>query len=140
MREHVYAAYDAKDESLLTTDYERELYGYMTSWLSEGTKNENFATNWGQYMSRLGKEMGIALGLRARETGNYEPNYFYGPTTEAESRYSSTLSDMASQFVNDFIMGNKTEADWATFKTQYLEAGGQAVQDAINAQYAEITK
>lgn len=140
VREHVYAAYDAKDEGLLTTDYERELYGYMTSWLSEGTKNENFATNWGQYMSRLGKEMGIALGLRARETGNYEPNYFYGPTTEAESRYSSTLSDMASQFVNDFIMGNKTEADWATFKTQYLEAGGQAVQDAINAQYAEITK
>lgn len=140
VREHVYAAYDAKDESLLTTDYERELYGYMTSWLSEGTKAENFANAWGQYESRLGKEMGIALGLRARETGNYEPNYFYGPTTEAESRYSSTLSDMASQFVNDFIMGNKTEADWATFKTQYLEAGGQAVQDAINAQYAEITK
>lgn len=140
IRENVWAAYDAKDTNLLTTDYERELYGYMDDWFTNGVESDNLTNSWGQYKSRLTKDMGIAVGLRARETGYYETNYFYGPTTEAESRSASTLSDLTSQFVIQYILGEKTEADWQSFKDQYNKLGGEEIAKAINEQYAAITQ
>ena len=140
IRENVWAAYDAKDTNLLTTDYERELYGYMDDWFTNGVESDNLINSWGQYKSRLTKDMGIAVGLRARETGYYETNYFYGPTTEAESRSASTLSDLTSQFVIQYILGEKTEADWQSFKDQYNKLGGEEIAKAINEQYAAITQ
>lgn len=140
IRENVWAAYDAKDTNLLTTDYERELYGYMDDWFTNGVESDNLTNSWGQYKSRLTKDMGIAVGLRARETGYYETNYFYGPTTEAESRSASTLSDLTSQFVIQYILGEKTEADWQSFKDQYNKLGGEDIAKAINEQYAAITQ
>ena len=140
IRENVWAAYDAKDTNLLTTDYERELYGYMDDWFTNGVESDNLGNAWGQYKSRLTKDMGIAVGLRARETGFYETNYFYGPTTEAESRSASTLSDLTSQFVIQYILGEKTEADWQSFKDQYNKLGGEEIAKAINEQYAAITQ
>lgn len=140
IREHVWAAYDAKDTNLLTTDYERELYGYMDDWFTNGVESDNLGNAWGQYKSRLTKDMGIAVGLRARETGYYETNYFYGPTTDAESRSASTLSDLTTQFVIQYILGEKTEADWQSFKDQYNKLGGEDIAKAINEQYAAITQ
>lgn len=140
IRENVWAAYDAKDTNLLTTDYERELYGYMDDWFTNGVESDNLTNSWGQYKSRLTKDMGIAVGLRARETGYYETNYFYGPTTEAESRSASTLSDLTTQFVIQYILGEKTEADWQSFKDQYNKLGGEDIAKAINEQYAAITQ
>ena len=140
IREHVWAAYDAKDTNLLTTDYERELYGYMDDWFTNGVESDNLGNAWGQYKSRLPKDMGSAVGLRARETGYYETNYFYGPTTDAESRSASTLSDLTTQFVIQYILGEKTEADWQSFKDQYNKLGGEDIAKAINEQYAAITQ
>ena len=140
IRENVWAAYDAKDTNLLTTDYERELYGYMDDWFTNGVESDNLGNAWGQYKSRLTKDMGIAVGLRARETGFYETNYFYGPTTEAESRSASTLSDLTSQFVIQYILGEKTEADWQSFKDQYNKLGGEEIAKEINEQYAAIAQ
>ena len=33
-------------------------------------------------------DVGIALGLKARETGEYEECYYYGPATPTEQRLS----------------------------------------------------
>lgn len=140
IRENVWAAFDAKDETLLTTDYERELYGYMDDWFTNGTASDNLVNSWGQYKSRLTKDMGIAVGLRARETGNYEVGYYYGPTTAAESRASSTLNDLTSQFIIQYILGQKTEADWQSFKDQYNQLGGEQIRKEINEQYKAITQ
>ncbi len=140
IRENVWAAWDAKDTNLLTTDYERELYGYMEDWFTNGIESDNLVNSWGQYKSRLTKDMGIAVGLRARETGHYEIGYYYGPTTAAESRASSTLSDLTSQFIIQYILGQKTEADWQSFKDQYNQLGGEQIKLEINEQYRSITQ
>ena len=39
----------------------------------------------------------------------------------------------ASEFIADFILGNKTEADWDTFVQEWNEAGGQAVTEYANS-------
>lgn len=140
IRENVWEAYDAKDESLLTTDYARELYGYMNDWLTNGVNSTNLGNAWGQYKSRLTTDMGIAIGLDARETGYYETNYYYGPTTETESKASSTLSDLTTEFVIQYILGQKTEADWESFKEQYNQLGGEQIAKEINEQYTSITQ
>ncbi len=140
IRNEVWAAWETKDRDSLTLDYSRELYDYMDNYLTNGNDAEDVGNAWGYYVSRLGKDMGIAMGLRARETGYYEMNYYYGPTTEAESRSSSTLSDLTSQFIIQYILGEKTEADWQSFKDQYNKLGGEEIAKAINEQYAAIAQ
>lgn len=84
--------------------------------------------------------MGISIGLAARESGEYEPAYYYGPATRTEQRVSSTLSDMAVSFFVEYIMGQKGEADWESFKQSWNEMGGQAWTDEVNEQYKSITQ
>lgn len=137
-REDVWAAYETKDRDSLKIEYEKTLYDYMDDWLTNGNNSEQRGTSWGQYKSRLTEDMGIAIGLKARETGNYETNYFYGGATATEQRASSTLSDMATSFIIEYIMGQKTEADWTSFKQSWLDMGGQAWTDEVNEQYNSI--
>lgn len=137
-REDVWTAYENKDRESLEIEYEKTLYDYMDDWLTNGNDSENRGTSWGQYKSRLVEDMGIAMGLKARETGDYETNYFYGAATETEQRTSSTLSDMAVSFIIEYTMGQKTEADWESFKQSWLDMGGQAWTEEVNAQYNSI--
>ena len=90
------------------------------------------------YKSRLSEDMGIALGLKARDTGEYETCYYYGPATATEQRASSTLTDTAVSFIVEFIMGRKTEADWESFKKSWNDLGGAAWTQEVNEQYQSI--
>ena len=137
-REDVWAAYDAKDPDSLTIDYEKLLYGYMEDWLTNGNDSEQRGTSWGMYKSRLAEDMGIAVGLKARETGFYEPNYFYGPATATEQRASATLSDVTTSFVIDYVLGQKTDADWEGFKQNWNDLGGADWTNEVNEQYSKI--
>ena len=137
-RQDVWNAYEAKDRDSLTIDYEKELYDYMDDWLTNGNDSEQRGTSWGMYKSRLAENMGIAIGLNARETGVYEPNYFYGGATATEQQASSTLSDIAVSFVIEYITGQKTEADWESFKKSWFDLGGSDWTNEVNEQYAEI--
>lgn len=139
-RENIWAAYESQDPSGLITDIEQEWYGYMNDYLTKGNACENLGTAWGMYKSRLSEDMGIAIGLAARESGEYEPAYYYGPATRTEQRVSSTLSDMAVSFFVEYIMGQKGEADWESFKQSWNEMGGQAWTDEVNEQYKSITQ
>lgn len=139
-RENIWAAYESQDPSGLITDIEQEWYGYMNDYLTKGNACENLGTAWGMYKSRLSEDMGIAIGLAARESGEYEPAYYYGPATKTEQRVSSTLSDMAVSFFVEYIMGQKGEADWESFKQSWNEMGGQAWTDEVNEQYKSITQ
>jgi hypothetical protein len=82
--------------------------------------------------------MGIDIGLTARETGFYETNYFYGGATATEQRASSTLSDTATSFIIEYIMGQKTEADWESFKQSWNDMGGADWTKEVNEQYKSI--
>lgn len=137
-REDIWAAYEAKDRDSLQLDYEKELYDDMDDWLTNGNDSEQRGTSWGMYKSRLAKDMGIALGLKARETGNYEMNYFYGPATATEQRASATLYDITTSFVIEYILGEKTEADWEDFKQNWNDLGGADWTKEVNEQYAKI--
>ena len=137
-REDVWAAYDAKDPDSLTLDYEKQLYGYMEDWLTNGNDSEQRGTSWGMYKSRLAEDMGIAIGLKARETGFYESNYFYGPATATEQRASATLSDVTTSFVIDYVLGQKTDADWEGFKQNWNDLGGADWTNEVNEQYSKI--
>ena len=139
-RERIWNAYETKDDSGLITDVEREWYGYMCDWLENGNEAENLATAWGMYASRLTEDMGIGVGLAIQESGTGEQRYFYGPATATEQRASSTLTDMAVSFIIEYIMGQKTEADWEGFKQSWNEMGGEAWTNEVNEQYASITQ
>ena len=139
-RENIRAAYEAQDPSGLITNVEQEWYGYMNDYLTHGNACENLGTAWGMYKSRLSEDMGIAVGLAARETGEYEPAYYYGPATETEQRVSATLSDMSVSFTVEYIMGQKGEADWESFRQSWNEMGGQAWTEEVNEQYQSITQ
>ena len=138
-RPEIWAAYEAKDPDSLKVEYEKEMYGYMEDWLVNGNNSEQRGTSWGMYKSRLEKNMGIDMGLQARETGFYEPNYFYGPATATEQLASSTLSDITTSFVIEYIMGQKTEADWESFKQTWNSLGGADWTKEVNEQYSSIT-
>lgn len=137
-RPEIWAAYEAKDPDSLKVEYEKEMYGYMEDWLVNGNDSEQRGTSWGMYKSRLEKNMGIDMGLQARETGFYEPNYFYGPATATEQLASSTLSDITTSFVIEYIMGQKTEADWESFKQTWNSLGGADWTKEVNEQYSSI--
>ena len=139
-RQEIQAAYETKDRDSLKNEYEKELYDYMDDWLTNGNDSEQRGTSWGMYKSRLEKDMGIALGLKARETGFYEPNYFYGAATPTEQRVGSTLADTTTSFVIDYILGEKTEADWEDFKKTWNDLGGTDWTKEVNEQYADIVK
>ena len=138
-RPEIWAAYEAKDRDSLKVEYEKVMYDYMDDWLTNGNNSENRGTSWGQYKSRLEKGMGIDIGLTARETGFYETNYFYGGATATEQRASSTLSDTATSFIIEYIMGQKTEADWESFKQSWNDMGGADWTKEVNEQYKSIT-
>ena len=138
-RENIWNAYETQDTSGLTRDIELEWYGYMNDYLTYGNECENLGTAWGMYKSRLSEDMGIALGLKARETGEYEECYYYGPATPTEQRASSTLTDTAVSFIVEYIMGQKTEADWESFKQSWNDLGGAAWTEEVNEQYQSIT-
>lgn len=104
-RKDIWTAYETKDRESLRNDYEKELYDYMDDWLTNGNNFGQRGTSWGMYKSRLTEDMGIVISLKARETGNYETDYFYGGATETEQRAGSTLSDLATSFVIEYIMG-----------------------------------
>lgn len=137
-RPEIWAAYEAKDPDSLKVEYEKEMYGYMEDWLVNGNNSEQRGTSWGMYKSRLEKNMGIDMGLQARETGFYEPNYFYGPATATEQLASSTLSDITTSFIIEYIMGQKTEADWESFKQTWNSLGGADWTKEVNEQYSSI--
>lgn len=137
-RENIWNAYETQDPSGLVTDVEKEWYGYMNDYLTYGNECENLGTAWGMYKSRLSEDMGIALGLKARDTGEYETCYYYGPATATEQRASSTLTDTAVSFIVEFIMGRKTEADWESFKKSWNDLGGAAWTQEVNEQYQSI--
>lgn len=137
-RPEIWAAYEAKDPDSLKVEYEKEMYGYMEDWLVNGNNSEQRGTSWGMYKSRLEKNMGIDMGLQARETGFYEANYFYGPATATEQLASSTLSDITTSFVIEYIMGQKTEADWESFKQTWNSLGGADWTKEVNEQYSSI--
>ena len=137
-RPEIWAAYEAKDRESLKVDYEKVMYDYMADWLENGNDSEQRGTSWGMYKSRLEKNMGIDMGLQARETGFYEPNYFYGAATATEQRASSTLSDITTSFVIEYIMGQKTEADWESFKQTWNSLGGADWTKEVNEQYFSI--
>ena len=139
-RERIWNAYETKDDSGLITDVEREWYGYMCDWMEDGNEAENLATAWGMYASRLTEDMGIGVGLAIQESGTGEQSYFYGPATATEQRASSTLTDMAVSFIIEYIMGQKTEADWEGFKQSWNKMGGEAWTNEVNEQYASITQ
>ena len=139
-RERIWNAYETKDDSGLITDVEREWYGYMCDWMEDGNEAENLATAWGMYASRLTEDMGIGVGLAIQERGTGEQSYFYGPATATEQRASSTLTDMAVSFIIEYIMGQKTEADWEGFKQSWNKMGGEAWTNEVNEQYASITQ
>lgn len=92
------------------------------------------------YASRLTEDMGIGVGLAIQESGTGEQSYFYGPATATEQRASSTLTDMAVSFIIEYIMGQKTEADWEGFKQSWNKMGGEAWTNEVNEQYASITQ
>lgn len=137
-RPEIWAAYEAQDRESLKVDYEKVMYDYMEDWLVNGNNSEQRGTSWGMYKSRLEKNMGIDMGLQARETGFYEPNYFYGAATATEQRASSTLSDITTSFVIEYIMGQKTAADWENFKQTWNSLGGADWTKEVNEQYFSI--
>ena len=138
-REDVWTAYENKDRESLKNDKEKELYDAMEDWLTNGNQSKKRGTSWGLYESRLSEDMGIALGIKARESGCYEPDYFYGAVTKTQASAASTLSDMTTSFVIDYILGQKTENDWAGFKASWNALGGADWTKEVNEQYAEIT-
>lgn len=64
--------------------------------------------------------------------------YFYGAATATEQRVSATLSDLAVSFVVEYIMGQRTEADWASFQSSWNELGGADWTAEVNEQYNSI--
>lgn len=92
------------------------------------------------YKSRLAEDMGIALGIKARETGFFEPDYFYGGATATEKRAGSTLADSSTSFVISYILGEKTEDDWETFKKSWNDLGGADWTKEVNEQYRSIAQ
>lgn len=139
-REDVWAAYEAKDRDSLRIQYEKDLYDYMEDWLVNGNDSDQRGTSWGMYKSRLAEDMGIALSLKARETGFYEPDYFYGGATATEKRAGSTLADSATSFVIAYILGEKTEDDWEAFKKSWNDLGGADWTKEVNEQYRSIAQ
>ena len=137
-RENIWAAYEAQDPSNLKTAVENEWYGYMNDYLTYGNDCENLGTAWGMYKSRLSDDMGIAIGLATKNSGNYEPGYFYGAATPTEARVSATLNDLAVSFVVEYIMGQKTDENWESFKQSWYELGGTDWTNEVNAQYNNI--
>ena len=109
----------------MITDVEREWYGYAGAIDGGRVVNENLATAWGMYASRLTEDMGVGAGS-PRGSGTGRQSYFYGPATATERRASSTLTDMAVSFIIEYIMGQKTEADWEGFKQSWNKMGGEA--------------
>ena len=134
----IWAAYEAQDPSNLKTAVENEWYGYMNDYLTYGNDCENLGTAWGMYKSRLSDDMGIAIGLATKNSGNYEPGYFYGAATPTEARVSATLNDLAVSFVVEYIMGQKTDENWESFKQSWYELGGTDWTNEVNAQYNNI--
>ena len=47
---------------------------------------------------------------------------------------------MAVSFIIEYIMGQKTEADWEGFKQSWNKMGGEAWTNEVNEQYASITQ
>ena len=124
--------------SSVKTAVENEWYGYMNDYLTYGNDCENLGTAWGMYKSRLSDDMGIAIGLATKNSGNYEPGYFYGAATPTEARVSATLNDLAVSFVVEYIMGQKTDENWESFKQSWYELGGTDWTNEVNAQYNNI--
>ena len=139
-REDVWNAYEKKDRESLRNDYEKELYDYMDDWLTNGNDSEQRGTSWGMYKSRLAEDMGIAVSLKARESGFYETDYFYGGATATEQRAGSTLADTVTSFVIEYIMGQKTEDDWEDFKQTWNDLGGADWTKEVNEQYSSISE
>ena len=110
----------------------------MNDYLTYGNDCENLGTAWGMYKSRLSDDMGIAIGLATKNSGNYEPGYFYGAATPTEARVSATLNDLAVSFVVEYIMGQKTDENWESFKQSWYELGGTDWTNEVNAQYNNI--
>lgn len=139
-RKEIQKAYKAKERESLRNQYEKELYDYMDDWLTNGNNSKQRGTSWGMYKSRLEKNMGIALSLKTKDTGFYEPNYFYGAATPTEQKAGSTLSDTTMNFVIDYILGEKTADNWKDFKKTWNELGGAKWTKEVNEQYANFIK
>lgn len=65
-------------------------------------------------------------------------NYFYGPASATEQRASATLYDITTSFVIEYILGEKTEADWEDFKQNRNDLGGADWTKEVNEQYTKI--
>ena len=57
---------------------------------------------------------------------------------EAKPARSATLSDLSVSFVVEYIMGQKTDADWESFKQSWYELGGTDWTNEVNEQYNSI--
>ena len=101
-------------------------------------KPKTWPPHGGMYASRLTEDMVSVLALPYRKAVLASRATSHGPATE--QRASSTLTDMAVSFIIEYIMGQKTEADWEGFKQSWNKMGGEAWTNEVNEQYASITQ
>lgn len=137
-QQDVWDAYKTGDESKLASNTEKNFFASYKDWMDNKTNSKTFAQNWGTYESRLVPDGGIGLAMAQKAAGNYVENIFYGAPTSTELKVSSTLQDTAMKFCTDYIMGNKSDSDWDAFVKEWLNLGGQAWTDEVNAQYQKL--
>ena len=133
-------ALEKNDSSALYTKTQTELFQYSNDWKGKGVNDENGWKAWGMWYSRVAKDGGWGLTVKAKEAGSFLYNEYYGNPTPTELEKGATLSDMTKEYFNKFIMGSVEEGSWDKFVSDWKALGGDTWTQEVNEQYAAMAK
>ena len=135
---NAYNAWYYKDLSYLRTTSDKDWYDKTVAYQEGDTSRWTRGTTAGMWLSRTSPDGGIKTAVRMRDGGNVVYNAYYGPATEAEQQFKSSLKSMAQEYFVNFIMGNVAADSWEGFKSDWLAQGGQEWWDEVKVAYAEL--
>lgn len=136
---NAYNAWATGDLSYLHDTTEKDWYDRTVAYHEKDYSRFTRGSVEGMWWSRTNfPDGGIATAVKVRDEGNVVYNVYYGPATESETQYKSTLNDMASEYFIKFIMGDVDVESWDGFKSDWLALGGQDWWDEVKVGYAEL--
>jgi len=125
----VTAAIDGKDESLVTNPMDKKQYDMVKAFFDGNTAVENHTSKILFYGPR---------SVFAVQTGYYDnktimTNAFFGADTPEMLRKMSVLQTNETDIILKSITGEKADADFDTFVTDWNNLGGELITAEVNA-------
>lgn len=135
---NAYNAWHENDLSYLRSSTDKDWYDKTVAHHSRDASRWTRGTTAGMWLSRTSPDGGIMTTVRMRNEGHVVYNVYYGPATESEQQFKSTLKSMAQEYFVNFIMGNVAVDSWDAFKNDWLAQGGQDWWDEVKVSYAAL--